>query len=144
MSLCRQSPALHPSHNLKQHAVLRSPQCVTSTPILGNDGEPLLLTSHTTLNAHPRNSTNAQNSAAPSQRDKKGTPILGDDGKPLLLTSHTLASVPVFIGGAGLPNTVVFRDDLPAAGLANITATSINLLGYEAPSVYEPSLLVVK
>lgn len=29
------------------------------------------------------------------------------------------------------------------AGLANITATYINLLGYEAPSHYEPSLLTI-
>lgn len=29
------------------------------------------------------------------------------------------------------------------AGLANITATYINLLGLEAPSHYEPSLLTV-
>jgi 2,3-bisphosphoglycerate-independent phosphoglycerate mutase len=47
----------------------------------------------------------------------------------------------VFIGGKGLPDNVVFRDDLPKAGLANITATYINLLGLEAPDFYEPSLL---
>ena len=33
------------------------------------------------------------------------------------------------------------RTDLPSAGLANITATTINLLGYEAPSFYEASLV---
>ena len=33
------------------------------------------------------------------------------------------------------------RSDLPNAGLANITATTINLLGYAAPSFYEASLL---
>ena len=36
---------------------------------------------------------------------------------------------------------VCHRDDLPKAGLANITATYINLLGLDAPSLYEPSLL---
>lgn len=76
------------------------------------------------------------------QRDKKGKPLMGEEnGKPLPLTSHTLAPVPVFIGGKGLPDSVVFRDDLPKAGLANITATAINLLGFEAPKLYEPSLL---
>ena len=29
------------------------------------------------------------------------------------------------------------------AGLANITATIMNLMGYEAPADYEPSLLTV-
>jgi len=62
-------------------------------------------------------------------------------GKPLPLTSHTLAPVPVYIGGKGLPDNVVMRDDLPTAGLANITATYINLLGFEAPELYQPSLI---
>jgi uncharacterized membrane protein len=30
------------------------------------------------------------------------------------------------------------------AGLANVTATYVNLLGYEAPSCWVPSLLTVK
>jgi 2,3-bisphosphoglycerate-independent phosphoglycerate mutase len=33
---------------------------------------------------------------------------------------------------------------LPKAGLANITATYINLLGFDAPSFYEPSLIEAK
>lgn len=58
-----------------------------------------------------------------AQRHKKtGEALMGDDGTtPLPLTSHTLAPVPVAIGGRGLPASIVFRDDLPAAGLANIT-----------------------
>lgn len=67
--------------------------------------------------------------------------VLCPAGKPLPLTSHTLAPVPVYIGGKGLPDNVVMRDDLPTAGLANITATYINLLGYEAPELYQPSLI---
>ncbi len=46
---------------------------------------------------------------------------VGEDGKPLPLTSHTLAPVPVFIGGKGLPDNVVFRcacsDTSAGAGL---------------------------
>lgn len=75
------------------------------------------------------------------QRDKKGKPIMGEDGKPLPLTSHTLAPVPVFIGGKGLPDSVVFRDDMPDGGLANVAATTFNLLGLEAPAIYKPSLV---
>ncbi len=44
-----------------------------------------------------------------------------------------------------LPNPVPSpRSDLPNAGLANITATSLNLLGFEAPTFYEASLLEAK
>jgi bisphosphoglycerate-independent phosphoglycerate mutase (AlkP superfamily) len=77
------------------------------------------------------------------QREKKtNKPLLdADTGKPLPLTSHTLAPVPVYIGGKGLPDNVVMRDDLPDAGLANITATYINLLGLQAPSLYKDSLI---
>lgn len=67
-------------------------------------------------------------------------PILGDNGKPLALTSHTLAPVPVAVGGAGCEG-IRFRSDLPNAGLANITATYLNLMGLEAPLHYEPSLI---
>ena len=76
------------------------------------------------------------------QRKKKtNEPVVGKDGTPLPLTSHTLAPVPVSIGGAGLADNVVLRDDLPEAGLANITATIFNLMGFEAPADYEPTLL---
>ncbi|KAG5489839.1 hypothetical protein GH5_00722 [Leishmania sp. Ghana 2012 LV757] len=78
------------------------------------------------------------------QRDKKGKPLKDDNGNVLPLTSHTLAPVPVFIGGAGLDPRVAMRTDLPTAGLANVTATFINLLGFEAPEGYEPSLITVE
>jgi len=54
--------------------------------------------------------------------------------------AHTLAPVPVCIGGS-IPDDVKFKDGMEKAGLANITATYINLLGFEAPSFYEPSLI---
>ncbi|EAN98496.1 2,3-bisphosphoglycerate-independent phosphoglycerate mutase, putative [Trypanosoma cruzi] len=83
------------------------------------------------------------NSDDMAQRDKKGKPILGKDGKVLPLTSHTLAPVPVFIGGAGLDARVQMRTGLPKAGLANVTATFLNLMGFTAPTDYEPSLIEV-
>ena len=79
------------------------------------------------------------------QRNKKGGVLMADDGTtPLSLTSHTLAPVPVAIGGPALPPNIKFRDDLPKAGLANVTATYINLMGYEAPAEMEPSLICAK
>ncbi len=34
------------------------------------------------------------------------------------------------------------RNDLPQAGLANVTATFLNLLGLQAPDFYEPTLIM--
>jgi 2,3-bisphosphoglycerate-independent phosphoglycerate mutase len=75
-------------------------------------------------------------------RDKKGKPQKTSAGRWEPRTSHTLAPVPVIIGGSGLPKGLGLRRDLPKAGLANLTATYLNLLGFDAPSDYEPSLLV--
>jgi 2,3-bisphosphoglycerate-independent phosphoglycerate mutase len=75
------------------------------------------------------------------QREKKTNKPMTVDGKIATLTSHTLAPVPVAVGGPGLPANIRFRDDLPEAGLANVTATYMNLMGYEAPSIMQPSLL---
>lgn len=76
------------------------------------------------------------------QRKKKTLePIFNGEGKPVPLTSHTLAAVPLAIGGAGLPEDVVLRDDLPNAGLGNVAATIFNLMGYEAPAHMQPTLL---
>eukprot|EP01025_Chloroclados_australasicus_P065518 TRINITY_DN8926_c0_g2_i1.p1 TRINITY_DN8926_c0_g2~~TRINITY_DN8926_c0_g2_i1.p1 ORF type:complete len:458 (-),score=88.04 TRINITY_DN8926_c0_g2_i1:188-1516(-) len=73
------------------------------------------------------------------QRTKKGEPIY-EEGKPVPLTSHTLAPVGVGLGGKGLPDSVKLKKDFKA-GLANITATYINLLGLKAPDFYQPSLI---
>ncbi len=75
------------------------------------------------------------------QREKKTNLPVKIDGKIATLTSHTLAPVPVAVGGPGLPASVRFRDDLPEAGLANVTATYLNLMGFEAPGIMQPSLL---
>ena len=67
--------------------------------------------------------------------------MTGADGTILPLTSHTLAPVPVTIGGPGLPANISLGG--PAnAGLANVTGTIMNLIGFEAPADYELSLIV--
>ena len=58
-----------------------------------------------------------------------------------LWTLARQAPVPVAIGGAGLPADTKFREDLPNAGLANITGTYLNLLGFATPAHMEPSLI---
>jgi len=56
------------------------------------------------------------------------------------VTSHTLNAVPFAIYDPGYNGE--YRLDPPdGAGLANVAATVLNLLGFEAPADYEPSLL---
>jgi 2,3-bisphosphoglycerate-independent phosphoglycerate mutase len=62
------------------------------------------------------------------------------DGRPKAKTSHTLNPVPLHIALAP-GRTVTLRDDLPSAGLSNVAATALDLLGYSAPEGYDPSLL---
>jgi 2,3-bisphosphoglycerate-independent phosphoglycerate mutase len=74
------------------------------------------------------------------ERNSDGEPLLGSDGEPLLRTAHSLNPVMFAahdFGGSALP----MRDDLPDAGLSNVAATILQLLGLEIPSDYEPSLL---
>merc|ERR1712228_329060 len=54
--------------------------------------------------------------------------------------AHTLAPVPVMIGG-DIPADVKFKDGMPEAGLANVTAPFISLLGFQPPDFYEASLI---
>ena len=74
-------------------------------------------------------------------RGKKGDPLRLADGRPQPKTSHTLAPVPLTILDSRASKTWKLREDLPAAGLANVAATVLNLLGYAAPAGYEPSLI---
>ncbi len=65
----------------------------------------------------------------------------GNDGEITPKTSHTLSPVPFAIhDGSG---TADYRlvDDLPDAGIANVAATTLNLMGLDAPADYEPSLV---
>ena len=59
------------------------------------------------------------------------------DGSPQAKTSHTLNPVPLHIVGA----PVTLRCDLPDAGIANLPATCLELLGFAPPADFQPSLL---
>ena len=63
-----------------------------------------------------------------------------DTGERIPMTSHTLAPVPFVIHDPQNRETydLVPSDD---AGLSHIASTTLNLLGFEAPSDYNPSLI---
>ena len=62
------------------------------------------------------------------------------DGVRTPKTSHTLSPVPFAIVDSGFANE--YQLNVPkGAGLSNIAATALNLMGYEAPADYEPSLI---
>ena len=66
------------------------------------------------------------------ERDKSGKLKEGDSDfgfKPL--TSHTLSLVPVAVVGAGVDDRYEWDSSVSKPGLANISATCINLLGLE-------------
>jgi 2,3-bisphosphoglycerate-independent phosphoglycerate mutase len=77
------------------------------------------------------------------QRDKDGR-VSRDKrtGVPVVKTSHSLAPVPLHLfdptGGTG---AALAPTHLPDAGIANVTATCLELLGYAVPDGYLPSLL---
>jgi 2,3-bisphosphoglycerate-independent phosphoglycerate mutase len=73
------------------------------------------------------------------ERNGKGQPLRRADGSPVGRTSHTLSPVPFIVWEPGRVHAL--RADLPGAGLANIAATLVELLGLEPPGVFAPSLL---
>ena len=74
-------------------------------------------------------------------RNKDGTPKTNAEGRVLPRTAHSLNAVPFVFGGANLPPDLQVNQTVASAGLANVTATYLNLLGFQAPADYEPSLL---
>lgn len=73
------------------------------------------------------------------ERDGRGKPKFNADGSPKRRTSHSLNPVPFIIHRPH--RQFQLKEDLPAAGLANVAATTLELLGYEPPAGYELSLL---
>jgi 2,3-bisphosphoglycerate-independent phosphoglycerate mutase len=71
--------------------------------------------------------------------EKSGQPLLGPDGRPRPKTSHTLNRVPFHVFAPS--HALRLRRDLRRPGLANVAATLLQLLGFEAPEDYYPSLL---
>jgi 2,3-bisphosphoglycerate-independent phosphoglycerate mutase len=77
------------------------------------------------------------------QRDKTGR-VMRDamTGRPVVKTSHTLNPVPFLIHDSARGDRYeIDTERARSAGIANVTATCIELLGYVPPDDLEPSLL---
>ncbi len=77
---------------------------------------------------------------------KTGSVKRGPEGKPKAKTAHTLNPVPFLIydpQGIRSGNCpIVFNPHIERPGLTNIAATCFQLLGFDPPSLYDPSLLL--
>ena len=62
------------------------------------------------------------------------------DGKRTAMVAHTRNPVPFIVKNFSKSNTFALQNT-DGAGLANVAATVLNLLGYEAPADFEDSLL---
>ncbi len=78
------------------------------------------------------------------ETDKKtGLPKAGKTGKFKAKTSHTLNPVPCIIYDNFTSDAYTVRK-VDGLGLANVAATTANLLGYEAPEMWEKSIIEIK
>ena len=74
---------------------------------------------------------------------KTGEVNINDNGKPKAKTAHSLNPVPCIIYDPE------FKDDYSTTlkeglGISSVTATCLNLLGFEAPADYDESVLNLK
>ena len=79
------------------------------------------------------------------EMDKKtGQPKLNKDGSLKAKTSHTLNPVPCIIYDNFFADKYTVKKDEGQFGLSNVAATMVNLLGYEAPDMWDESIIDVK
>ena len=76
--------------------------------------------------------------------DKKGMPKADKNGKFKAKTSHTLNPVPCIIYDNFDADKYEVKADNGQFGLSDVAATVVNLLGYEAPAMWDESLIEVK
>ncbi len=80
-----------------------------------------------------------------AELDKKTkAPKTNSDGSYKAKTSHTLNPVPCIIYDASGEDRISVKADNGQFGLSNVAATVVNLLGYEAPDMWDESLIEMK
>ena len=76
------------------------------------------------------------------EMDKKtGAPKVDKNGNYKAKTSHTLNPVPCIIYDNFYADKYTVKKDEGKFGLSNVAATMVNLMGYEAPSVWDESII---
>ncbi len=79
------------------------------------------------------------------EMDKKsGQPKAGKDGSFKSKTSHTLNRVPCIIYDNFSADKYTVKADEGKFGLSNVAATMVNMLGYDAPSMWDESIIEIK
>ncbi len=76
--------------------------------------------------------------------DKKGALKTDKNGKYKAKTSHTLNPVPCFIYDNYYRDAYTVKADEGKFGLSNVAATMVNFMGYEAPEMWDQSLIEIK
>ncbi len=75
---------------------------------------------------------------------KTHEPAKNADGSYKAKTSHTLNPVPCIIYDNKFADLYTVKEDKGQFGLSNVAATLANLMGYEAPSIWNESIIEVK
>ena len=79
------------------------------------------------------------------ETDKKGEPKAGKDGSYKAKTSHTLNRVPCIIyDNTDAKNAYSVKTDDGSFGLSSVAATMVNLMGFEAPDMWDSSIIELK
>ena len=77
--------------------------------------------------------------------DKKtGAPKANKDGSFKAKTSHTLNPVPFIIYDNFTANNYTLKQGRNDFGLSNVAATTVNMLGFEAPDIWDESMIEVQ
>jgi len=76
--------------------------------------------------------------------DKKGNLKTDKNGNYKAKTSHTLNPVPCIIYDNFYKDNYTVKADEGKFGLSNVAATMVNLMGYEAPSMWDESVIELK
>ena len=79
------------------------------------------------------------------ETDKQGQPKAAKDGSYKAKTSHTLNPVPCIIyDNTDAKAQYTVKADEGQFGLSNVAATMVNLMGFEAPAMWDESVIDVK
>lgn len=78
------------------------------------------------------------------ETDKSGNPKADKSGAYKAKTSHTLNPVPCIIYDNYYTGSYDVKADEGQFGLSNVAATMVNLMGYEAPEMWDQSLITLK